>query len=131
MKSYNKENLQQSVRNLFLRARYEFDVIHGIKWKFGVSGANGMTKVKVLSYWNNENDCFYATVLELVKANPDSKILISMSVYVKFTDYACSYPVGRCDTPEEVFEWLKNPQSLQECLEIADDLIDQLVDELY
>ena len=49
MRSYNKENLQQCVRNLFAQARYEFKAIHNIEWKFKIAVGEGMTKFKVFS----------------------------------------------------------------------------------
>ncbi|MDD5791009.1 MAG: hypothetical protein PUD22_00295 [Erysipelotrichaceae bacterium] len=46
-----------------------------------------MTKFKVFSLWENDNDSFYATALELIRLNYDSKIMIDLSVYVKYSDY--------------------------------------------
>jgi carbon monoxide dehydrogenase subunit G len=34
--------------------------------------------------------------------------------------------MGVCETPEEVFEWLRNPESLQKCLDKIDGLIDNI-----
>lgn len=126
MRSYKKENLQQCVRNLFAQAHYEFRTIHNIEWKFKISVGDGITKFKVISYWNNENDCFYGTALELLRVNYDSKILVDLYVFVKYSDYTCSCVMGACETPEDVFEWLKNPESLQKCLDKIDELIDNI-----
>ena len=126
MRSYKKENLQQCVRNLFAQARYEFKAIHNIEWKFKIDVGEGMTKFKVFSLWENDNDCFYATALELIRLNYDSKIMIDLSVYVKYSDYTCSCAMGLCETPEEVFEWLRNPESLQKCLDKIEGLIDNI-----
>lgn len=126
MKSCNKQNLQQCVRNLFAQARYEFRAIHDIEWKFKIAVGEGMTKFKVFSLWDNDDDCFYATALELIRLNYDSKILIDLSVYVKYSDYTCSSAMGQCETPEEVFEWLRNPESLQKCLDKIERLIDNI-----
>lgn len=126
MRSYKKENLQQCVRNLFAQAHYEFRAIHNIEWKFKISVGDGITKFKVISYWNNENDCFYGTALELLRVNYDSKILVDLYVFVKYSDYTCSCVMGACETPVDVFEWLKNPESLQKCLDKIDELIDNI-----
>ena len=126
MKSYNKQNLQQCVRNLFAQARYEFKAIHNIEWKFKIAVGEGMTRFKVFSLWDNEDDYFYATALELISINYDSKIMIDLSVYVKYSDYTCSCAMGLCDTPEEVFEWLRNPESLQACRDKIAELIDNI-----
>lgn len=123
VRSYNKENLQQCVRNLFAQARYEFRAIHDIESKFKTSVGEGMTKSKVFSIWDNADDCFYATALELIRVNYDSQIMIDLSVYVKYSDYTCSCAMGLCETPEEVFEWLRNPESLQKCLNKIEGLI--------
>lgn len=69
-----------------------------------------MLKCKVFSLWKNESDCFYATALELIRIHNASKIMVDLSIYVKYSDYTCSYPMGLCQTPEEVFEWLRNPE---------------------
>lgn len=118
MRSYKKENLQQCVRNLFAQARYEF--------KFNMAVGEGMTKSKVFSLWDNDGDCFYATALELIRLNNDSKIMIDLSVYVKYSDYTCSCAMGLCEKPEDVFEWLRNPDQLQKCLDKIDVLIDNI-----
>lgn len=125
MRSYSKENLQQCVRNLFAQARYEFRTIHNIEHKFKTDSSD-MLKFKVFSLWENENDCFYATALELIRIHNDSKIMVDLSVYVKYSDYTCSCAMGLCDSPEEVFEWLRNPASLQKCLDNIDGLIDNI-----
>lgn len=125
MRSYSKENLQQCVRNLFAQARYEFRAIHNIEHKFKTDSSD-MLKFKVFSLWENENDCFYATALELIRIHNDSKIMVDLSVYVKYSDYTCSCAMGLCDSPEEVFEWLRNPASLQKCLDNIDGLIDNI-----
>ena len=126
MRSYKKENLQQCVRNLFAQARYEFKAIHNIEWKFKIAVGEGMTRFKVFSLWDNEDDCFYATALELIRCNYDSKIMIDLSVYVKYSDYKCSCVMGNCETPEGVFEWLREPESLQKCLDEIDGLIENI-----
>lgn len=126
MRTYNKENLQQCVKNLFAQARYEFRAIHDIESKFKIAVGEGMTKPKVFSIWDNEDDCFYATALELIRVNYDSKIMIDLSVYVKYSDYTCSSAMGLCETQEEVLEWLRNPESLQKCLDKIDGLIDNI-----
>lgn len=123
MKSYNKKNLQQCVMNLFAQARYEFKVIHNIECKFKNAVGEGMTKSKVFALWENDGDCFYATALELIRLNNDSKIMIDLSVYVKYSDYTCSSAVGLCEKPDDVFDWLRNPESLQKCLDKIDRLI--------
>lgn len=123
MKSYKKENLQQCVRNLFAQARYEFRTIQDIECKFNITVGTKSLKSKVYSFWDNQDDCFYATALELIKTGYDSKILIDLSVYVKYSDYTCSCAMGLCETPEDVFDWLRNPESLQKCLDKIDELI--------
>ena len=123
MRSYKKENLQQCVRNLFAQARYEFKAIHNIECKFNMAVGEGMTKSKVFSLWDNDGDCFYATALELIRLNYDSKIMIDLSVYVKYSDYTCSCAMCLCEKPEDVFEWLRNPESLRKCLDKVDGLI--------
>lgn len=125
MRTYKKENLQQCVRNLFAQARYEFRAIHNIEHKFKTDSSD-MLKFKVFSLWENSDDCFYATALELIRIHNDSQIMVDLSVYVKYSDYTCSCAMGLCDTPEEVFEWLKNPESLQKCLDKIDELIDNI-----
>ena len=100
--------------------------VDDIELKFKTSVGDGMIKSKVFSLWDNEDDCFYATALELIRLNYDSKIMIDLSVYVKYSDYTCSCAIGQCDTPEEVFEWLRNPESLQKCLDKIDGLIDNI-----
>ena len=67
MRSYNRENLQQCVRNLFAQARYEFKAIHNIECKFKIAVGEGMTKSKVFSLWDNDGDCFYATALSCLR----------------------------------------------------------------
>ena len=84
MRSYNKENLQQCVKNLFAQARYEFKTIHNIEWKFKIAVGEVMTKFKVFSLWDNDGDCFYGTALELIRLNYDSKIMIDLYVYVRY-----------------------------------------------
>ena len=123
MKSYNKQNLQQCVKNLLAQARYEFQAIHNIECKFKIAVGEGMTKSKVFSLWDNDGDCFYATALELIRLNDDSKIMVDLSVYVKYSDYISSCVMGQCEEPEDVFEWLRNPESLQKCLDKIDGLI--------
>ena len=125
MRSYKKENLQQCVRNLFAQAQYEFRAIHNIEYRFK-NEINDMLKFKVFSLWKNENDCFYATALELIRIHNDSKIMIDLSVYVKYSDYTCSCAMGLCETPNDVFEWLRDPESLQKCLSKIDELIDNI-----
>ena len=125
MRSYRQEHLQQCVRNLFAQARYEFRAIHNIECKFKIDFSD-MLKCKVFSLWESDGDCFYATALELIRINYDSKIMIDLSVYVKYSDYTCSCAMGLCETPEEVFEWLRNPESLQKCLDKIEGLIDNI-----
>lgn len=125
MGSYRNENLKQCVRNLFAQAQYEFRVIHNIEYKFKTD-LSDILKCKFFSLWKNESDCFYATALELIRIHNDSKIMVDLSVYVNFSDYTCSYPMGLCQTPEEVFEWLRNPEQLQKCLDKIDELIDTI-----
>ena len=125
MRSYKKENLQQCVRNLFAQARYEFRAIHNIEHKF-TTDSSDMLKCKVFSLWENAGDCFYATALELIRIHNDSQIMVDLSVYVKYSDYTCSCAMGLCDTPEDVFEWLRKPESLQKCLDKIDGLIDNI-----
>lgn len=122
MSSYKKENLQQCVRNLFAQARYEFRAIHNIELKFKTDFSD-MLMFKVFSLWENDYDCFYATALELIRIHSDSQIMVDLSVYVNDSDYTCSCPMGLCETPEEVFEWLKNPESLQKCLDKIHKLV--------
>lgn len=126
MRSYKKENLQQCIRNLFAQARYEFRAIHNIECKFKISVEERMTKFKVFSFWENGNDCFYGTALELIRIDSNSKILIDLSVYVKYSDYTCSCVMGACQIPEDVFEWLRNPDSLQKCMDKIEGLIDNI-----
>ena len=85
-----------------------------------------MTKFKVFSLWDNDGGSFYATALELIRMNCDSKIMVDLSVYVKYSDYTCSCAMGLCEKPEDVFEWLRNPESLQMCLDKVDGLIDNI-----
>ena len=85
-----------------------------------------MPKFKVLSLWDNDGDCFYTTALELIRINYDSQIMVDLSVYVKYSDYTCSCAMGLCETPEKVFEWLRDPDSLQKCLDKIDGLIDNI-----
>lgn len=125
MRSYSKENLQQCVRNLFAQGQYEFRAIHDIEYKFKCN-LSEMLRVKVFSLWKNDDDCFYATALELIRAQNDSQIMVNLSVYVKYSDYTCSCPMGLCDTPEDVFEWLKSPDALQKCLDRVDRLISDI-----
>ena len=125
MRSYKKENLQQCVRNLFAQARYEFRAIYNIEQKFKAD-LSDMLKFKVFSLWENDYDCFYATALELIRIHNDSQIMVDLSVYVKYSDYTCSCAMGLCDTPENLFEWLRKPESLQKCLDKIDGLIDNI-----
>ena len=125
MRSYRKENLHQCVRNLFAQARYEFRAIHNIECKFKTDSSD-MLKFKVFSLWENDDDSFYATALELIRIHNDSQIMVNLSVYVKYSDYTCSCAMGLCDTPEGVFEWMKKPESLQKCLDKIDGLIDNI-----
>lgn len=123
MRSYQKGNLQQCVRNLFAQARYEFRVVHDIERKFGGVSGGEMIRSKVFSLWDNGADCFYGTALELISLGGDSEIMVDLSVYVKYSDYTCSCAVGLCKSPEDVFAWLKDPESLQKCLDRIDRLI--------
>jgi hypothetical protein len=52
--------------------------------------------------------------------------MIDLSVYVKYSAYTCSYVMGQCAKPEDVFEWLRNPDQLQKCLDKIDVLIDNI-----
>lgn len=126
MRSYKKENLQQCVRNLFAQARYEFRAVHNIEWKFKIAVGEDMTKFKVYSFWEDEDDSFYVTAFELIRSSYESKIMIDLSVYVKYSDYTCSCAMGLCETPEEVFEWLRSPDSVQKCLDKIDMLINNI-----
>lgn len=67
--------------------------------------------------------CF---ALEVIRASYDSQIMIALYVYVKHTNYTCSFVIGACKTPEDVFEWLRNPEQLQKCLDKIDELIDTI-----
>lgn len=125
MKSYNTNNLQQSVRNLFAQARYEFRAIHDIESKFNPS-AEGLLRCKVYSLWDNKDDCFYATAFELIRINNTSNILIDLSVYVKYSEYTCSCPMGSCEKAEDVFLWLKDKEALQKCLDSIDRIISDI-----
>ena len=123
MRPYSKNNLEQCVKNLFAQARYEFKSIHDIESNFKVDTKDEMKKFKVFSLWENDGDCFYATGIELIQLNSDSKIMIDLSVYVKYSDYTCSCAMGLCESPRDVFEWLRNPLSLQKCLDKVSGLI--------
>ena len=57
------------------------------------------------------------------KDNLQQSVLL---VYVKYSDYTCSCAMGLCEKPEDVFEWLRNPESLQMCLDKVDGLIDNI-----
>ena len=46
MRSYNKENQQLCIMNLFAQARYEFRAIHNIESKFMIAVGEGMTKLR-------------------------------------------------------------------------------------
>ena len=46
MRSYNKENQQLCIMNLFAQARYEFRTIHNIESKFMIAVGEGMTKLR-------------------------------------------------------------------------------------
>lgn len=48
MRSYNKENQQLCIMNLFAQARYEFRAIHNIESKFMIAVGEGMTKLRSL-----------------------------------------------------------------------------------
>ena len=52
--------------------------------------------------------------------------MIDLSVYVKYSAYTCSCVMGQCAKPEDVFEWLRNPDQLQKCLDKIDVLIDNI-----
>lgn len=123
MRTYDYEHLKQCVKNLFAQARYEFRTIHHIEYKFTSMMTEGMTKCKVFSLWNNAQDSFYATAFELIKIDGGSKIMIDLSIYVKYSDYTASCVMGMCETPNDVFKWLENPNSLQKCLDKIDGLI--------
>lgn len=109
MRSYNKENLQQCVRNLFAQARYEFK-----KWKLKIALGEGVTEFKVISFWDNEDDCFYAMALELDIV--DTKIIL-LHAYIKCAAQVCSFAMESCNTQQEMLEWLRNPESRQKCLD--------------
>jgi len=125
MRSYNKEHLQQCVRNLFAQARYEFKVVLNLEDKFNAASGKGMTECKVFSSWENDMDCFYATGFKVWKFN-GSKIMIDLYVYVKYSEYTCSCVMGSSDTPEGVFEWLRDPDSLAKCLAKVEKLVDDI-----
>lgn len=125
-KSYNSSNLQQCAKNLFQQAYYELRAIHKLEYAFIIpSKTSNNNKVKVLSFWDNDEDCFYATGFEIWKFE-DSKIIIELYVLVKYSDYKCSIIVGTCNTPQEVYEWLLNNESLQKCLNNIDSLISNI-----
>lgn len=46
MRSYNKENQQLCIMNLFAQARYAFRAIHNIESKFMIAVGEGMTKLR-------------------------------------------------------------------------------------
>lgn len=124
MKTYDKEHLQQCVRNLFAQAKYEFRTVHNIESRFGNISEAGIVKAKVFSLWENSEDSFYATAFELIKRDGSTTIMINFSVYVKYSDYTCSLALTLCETPDDVFAWLQNPVSMQECLEHVDQMVD-------
>ena len=85
-----------------------------------------LVKCKVFSLWENAQDSFYATAFELIKIDSGSKIMIDLSVYVKYSDYTASCVMGQCETPTDVFMWLENPHSLQKCLAKIEALISDI-----
>lgn len=46
MRSYNKENQQLCIMNLFAQARYAFRAIHNIESKFMIAVGERMTKLR-------------------------------------------------------------------------------------
>ncbi len=125
-KSYRKENLAQCIKNLFSQARYELKTIHNIENSFSRAIAeNSPLKVKVFSMWDNEEDCFYATSFSIWRIE-DSKIIIDLSVYVKYSDYMSSIIVGTSDTPNGIFEWLRMEDSVNICTLKANKLISNI-----
>lgn len=116
MRSYKKENLQQCVKNLFAQARYEFK-----KWKLKIALGEGVTEFKVISFWDNEDDCFYAMALELDIV--DAKI-IWLHAYIKWAAQVCSFAMESCNTQQEMLEWLRNPESRQKCLDKTVGILD-------
>lgn len=41
----------------------------------------------------------------------------------KYSEYTSSCAMGLCEKPEDVLEWLRNPESLRKCLDMVDGLI--------
>lgn len=122
-KSYNDGHLVQCVRNLFAKARVEFDTLHDIRAKFTEAIAKDIpAKSMVISRWNEEEDCFTATSLTVWRIE-GSKILIEFAVYVDYSDYKSTIGVGVVDTPDEVFEWLDKEESFEKCINKVDDMI--------
>jgi hypothetical protein len=113
------------VRNLFSQAVYDLDVVHKIEHTFPGDVPEGKYReIKVLSRWANDSDCFYSTVFSLM-SNGD-RIMINFAVYVKFSKYTLWWPVGRCQTSQDVFEWLDNPSSLKACIELSDYIVNEI-----
>lgn len=123
--NYDKEHLHQCVRNLFAQADHDLTYIHDIENRFSGDAHEGVLReIKVNSLWENDHDCFYSTVFSLMSTG--DRIMINFAVYVKFSNYTLWWPVGRCQTSQDVFEWLDNPSSLKACIELSDYIVNEI-----
>lgn len=134
MTTYNKEHLYQCVRNLFAQAKYEFRAVHKIEYTFPGfdsfdSNRSRYRCEKVCSFWEDSSDCFYSTALKIESRGGD--ILITFAVYVNFSNYTLWWPVGSVPNSKDVMKWLDEPGSLNKCLGLADQIIDELHDAMY
>ena len=126
--TYSKENLAQCIQGLFTNTVDELERRYNFREEFNKAIEQDIPlNIRWFSRWNNEGDCFSATSLSFWRIE-GSKLIIELAVYDKYSGYKATFGVGYCDTPEEIFEWLETPGSIQKCIECAEELIEMFDD---
>ena len=125
---YNHENLEQCIRILIGNAKRELEPVHNFTKEFTYAIEKDICRtIRIFSRWDSDEDCFSATSLSFWRIE-GSKLLIELAVYDKFSGYKATYGVGVCNTPQEALDWLEKEETLINCIESADYLINLLDD---
>lgn len=124
--SYNKSNLEECIRILLANAKTELESVHKFRESFNYAIEKDIPRtIRVFSRWDDNEDCFSATSLSFWRIE-GSKIIVELAVYDKYSGYKATEGVGYCSTPDEVYEWLNDNESLPKCIETALELISML-----
>lgn len=120
--------MKECIRNLFANAETELESKHNFTKTFNYAIEKDIPQtIRVFSRWDNDEDSFSATSLTFWRIE-GSDILIELAVYDRYSGYKATRVVSSHSTPDKVFEWLKNNESISMCIEAANDLIALLED---